>query len=147
MTKPLDWATRQLPKLQQGKFGSFLKYGAVGALRSVFTFSLYAVLVFSDFHPVLAYTMVFCVATPLAIVLQKKLVFKHNIAPHKLLPHYFALFGTAFVINSILLFILVEYFLIGGLIAQLICICVITILNFLVLDRFFRLSKKESETE
>ena len=116
----------------------FAKYNLVGAARSIFTFSIYAILVNAQIHPSIALALVFCVAAPVTIFLHRKYVFPHDLSILTVLPRYLLLYGSMFLLNSVMLFVLVEGFQLGGIWSQLICITIITLINYLFLAKYLK---------
>ena len=151
MTKLIKWisvGTNNLKKVFLSLTKSilqFTKYNLIGAFRSAFTFSFYAVLVTFGLHPVLALTLTFLISAPATILLHRKYVFQHSLPIRKVLPSYLLLYLSMFFLNSIMLLILVEFFLLDGIWAQVFCIGIITILNFLFLSKYFKTSNQVYE--
>lgn len=120
------------------KIVGFLKYSLVGLVRAVFTFSLYTVLIFKGLSPLISLSVVFAIALPIAILTQKKFVFRHNDGFNKTIPVYLLLSVIMYLFNMCMLYFLTTALLINAVIAQMVCVFCITIINYTFLSSWFQ---------
>jgi putative flippase GtrA len=107
----------------------FVKFGVVGISNALISFIVYCILIFMNTNYIIANTIGFIVSVFNAYYWNKKYVFKKD--PPGAIIKVFIVYGLTFVLNTILLFFMVNNLDISSYIAPIIILCLITPINYL----------------
>lgn len=124
----------------------FLKFGIVGLSNTAISYAVYALLVLADVHYLVANTAAFVVGVLNAFYWSNKYVFTLSAAERRntlwTLAKIFVTYGfTGLLLNSFLLYILIDCRSFNDLLAQLICLVITVPANFL-LNKFWSFKTK-----
>ncbi len=123
----------------------FVKFGLVGLSNTVISYLVYVVLVWFDIHYLLASAVGFVVSVCNSFYWNNRYVFQSKEADvwwKKLLRTFIAYAGTGLLLSNILLFVWVECFHIGKLIAPVINLIITVPLNF-VINKYWAFGEKK----
>ena len=121
-------------------FIQFVKFGAVGVSNTLIGLAIYYGLVYINVHYILANFVAFVITVANAYYWNSRYVFKADRAPATIIKTY-AMYGSTFLLGSLLLFIMVDILGVSKWLAPLLNLCVTVPLNF-VLSKFWVFSKK-----
>lgn len=129
--------------------GQFLKFGVVGLFNTMLAYAVYASMVLSGIHYLAANAAAFVAGVLNAFYWSDRYVFQKAEDEHRclwatLVKTFVAYGSTGLVLNSILLYILIDLAALHDLVAQLLCLGVTVPLNFL-LNKFWSFKTKHHE--
>ena len=118
-------------------FGQFLKFGLVGLLNTILSYVVFSILVLLGLHYLIANAISFVVGVSNAFYWSNKYVFKKGEGENRgilpsLIKTFFAYGFTGLLLNSFLLWVLIERYDIYSLIAQALSLIITVPLNFIL---------------
>lgn len=113
-------------------FGQFLKFGIVGISNTFVGLMVYYILVYFGVHYIIANTMGFMVSVLNAYYWNNRYVFKKQTSRSAIdvLIKVYIVYGMSFILNTGLLFIMVNFLDISKYVAPVINLFIITPINF-----------------
>ena len=118
-------------------FGQFLKFGLVGLSNTILSYVFFSILVLLGLHYFIANAISFVVGVSNAFYWSNKYVFKKGECENRgilqsLIKTFLAYGFTGLLLNSFLLWVLIERYDIYSLIAQALCLIITVPLNFIL---------------
>ena len=118
-------------------FGQFLKFGLVGLSNTILSYVVFSILVLLGLHYLIANVISFVFGVSNAFYWSNKYVFKKGKGENRgilpsLIKTFFAYGFTGILLNSFLLWVLVERYDIYSLIAQALSLIITVPLNFIL---------------
>ena len=117
-------------------FIQFFKFGLVGISNTAVGFGVYYALYFCGFHYIIANVVSWIISVFNAFYWNNKYVFRSGSGWWKTLCRTYVSYGASLLVSTLLMYMLVEHFLISPVIAPVICLLVTVPLNFL-LNKFW----------
>lgn len=119
------------------RYKNFIKFGVVAGIYNVLSYSVYAFLIFTKCHYIIASTISFVVGVSLSYFMNKIIVFKHTQKhSRKVVIRYVTFYLVLLAINLILLRIFVAYLGINAYLAQLIVVVACAVLSYNTMRKF-----------
>lgn len=118
-------------------FGQFLKFGLVGLSNTILSYVVFSILVLLGLHYLIANVISFFVGVSNAFYWSNKYVFKKGKGENRgilpsLIKTFFAYGFSGLLLNSFLLWVLIERYDIYSLIAQALSLIITVPLNFIL---------------
>ena len=117
-------------------FIQFFKFGLVGLSNTAVGFGIYYILFFCGVNYLIANVVSWLVSVFNAFYWNNKYVFQSGNGWRKTLFRTYVSYGASLLVSTLLMYVLVEHFLISPVIAPVICLLVTVPLNFL-LNKFW----------
>lgn len=132
-------------------FGQFLKFSLVGLSNTILSYVVFSILVLLGLHYLIANVISFFVGVSNAFYWSNKYVFKKGKGENRgilpsLIKTFFAYGFTGLLLNSFLLWVLIERYDIYSLIAQILCLVITVPLNF-ILNKFWSFKTETTKDE
>lgn len=118
-------------------FKQFIGFGIVGIFNTIISLGIYYSLIYIGIHYILANSIGFFISVLNAFYWNNKFVFKKTQeGTVKPLIKTFIVYGSTFILSTVLLYIMIEYVKISQIIAPIINLIITIPLNF-VLNKFW----------
>ena len=121
---------------------NYLKFISLGAIRALFFFSLYVLLI-NYLYPLIVVIINWFISIPVAIYFHKKYIFygfKNSFK--RLLLNYFSIYFFSLIFNLISLYVFIEFLLINEIISQLCIIILLSIINYFYIQKLYKIKEE-----
>jgi len=111
----------------------FVQFGVIGVSNTLVALVIYYILIYINFHYMIANVAAFILSVLNAYYWNKKFVFKkQEEKTYKSLIKMYTSYGSTFLLSTLLMFVMVELLKISEYIAPIINLCITIPLNFIL---------------